>query len=153
MYLPRHIIQKGNLKIGITGVGIALEGLVPQSLYGNTRYVEPIRKVTEQADILKYDEKCDLVICLSHLGYKYDTSKVSDVLLARDSRSIDLILGGHTHTFMDSPDTFRNRAGEPVIIHQVGWGGMRLGKIRFTFEKNKRKKCVSCEGIWVKSKF
>lgn len=150
-YVPRHIIQKGNLKIGITGVGIELDGLVPQPLYGNTRYLDPIANASKQADILKHDEKCDLVICLSHLGYRYDTDKVSDIHLARDSRSIDLILGGHTHTFMDAPDTYRNTEGHPVIIHQVGWAGMRLGKIDVTFERNRKKRCITCDGIWIKN--
>jgi 5'-nucleotidase len=76
---------------------------------------------------------------------------VSDIHLAQESESIDLILGGHTHTFMDAPDIRRNKAGDPVIIHQVGWAGMRLGKIDVTFEHNKRNKCISCDGIWVKN--
>jgi len=150
-YQPRKIFQKGNLRIGVTGVGIELDGLVPQSLYGTTRYLDPIANAIAQADILKHDEKCDLVICLSHLGYKYDSDKVSDITLARNSRSIDVILGGHTHTFMDQPDIQRNREGKNVIIHQAGWGGIRLGKIEISFERNKPNKCVSCEGIWVKA--
>lgn len=147
---PRHIIQKGNLKIGITGVGIELNGLVPTALYGNTRYLDPIERASAEADILRHDEKCDLVICLSHLGYKYDKPKVSDIQLAQNSRSIDIIIGGHTHTFMDQPDYFRNRDGKYVMINQVGWAGLRLGKIDITLERNKPNKCVSCEGIWVK---
>ncbi len=149
-YVPRRTFQKGNIKIGITGVGIELDGLVPETLYGPTRYLDPIAHATAQADILKHDEKCDLVICLSHLGYKYDHAKVSDIQLAQNSKSIDIIIGGHTHTFMDKPDIYRNKEGENVIIHQVGWAGIRLGKIDVTFEKNKRNKCVTCEGIWVK---
>ncbi len=100
-YVAQENFSKGKFKIGVTGVGIELDGLVPQSLYGTTRYLDPIANATAQADILKHDEKCDLVICLSHLGYKYDSSKVSDITLAQNSRSIDIILGGHTHTFMD----------------------------------------------------
>jgi len=149
-YVPSRIFQKGNIKIGITGVGIELDGLVPQTLYGPTRYLDPIAHATAQADILKHDEKCDIVICLSHLGYKYDSTKVSDIVLAQNSKSIDIIIGGHTHTFMDKPDIYRNKEGENVIIHQVGWAGIRLGKIEVTFEKSKRNKCVTCEGIWVK---
>ena len=149
-YVPRHIIQKGNIKIGITGVGIELDGLVPQTLYGNTKYLDPINHASTQADILRHDEKCDLVICLSHLGYQYDRPKVSDILLAQNSRSIDIILGGHTHTFMDQPDYYRNRDGQYVIVHQVGWAGMRLGKIEIQFENNHKNKCVTCEGMWVK---
>jgi 5'-nucleotidase len=75
---------------------------------------------------------------------------VSDIDLAQNSRSIDIILGGHTHTFMERPDYLRNKDGKFVIIHQVGWGGMRLGKIDLTFEENRRNTCMTCEGIWVK---
>lgn len=151
-YVKRHIIQKGNIKIGLTGVGIELDGLVPQKLYANTKYLDPIKNASEQADILKHDEKCDLVICLSHLGYRYDNDKVSDIHLAKESRSIDLILGGHTHTFMDAPDIYRNTEGQSVIINQVGWAGIRLGKIDVTFERNKRNKCITCDGIWITNK-
>lgn len=149
-FQSRQIIQKGPVKIGITGVGIELDGLVPSNLYGNTKYLEPIARATAEADILKHDEKCDLVICLSHLGYKYERTKVSDIHLAQNSRNIDIIIGGHTHTFMDKPDFLRNKDGDTVMIHQVGWAGLRLGKIDISFEENKPNKCVSCEGIWVK---
>ena len=151
-YMPRHIIQKGNIKVGLTGVGIELNGLVPNNLIGATRYIDPIKTATEQANILKHDEKCDLVICLSHLGYKYDKEKVSDIKLAQNSKSIDIIIGGHTHTFMDKPDFYRNVEGDYVMIHQVGWAGLRLGKIDVQFEKNKKGKCVSCDGLWVNAK-
>src|SRR5688500_3418267 len=150
-YLPRKVFQKGDVRVGVTGVGIELNGLVSSNLYGATKYLDPIKHATEQANILKYDEKCDLVICLSHLGYKYDKVKVSDIQLAQESESIDLIIGGHTHTFMDSPDTYRNKTGAPVIINQVGWAVMRMGKIDVTFERNKKNKCVTCEGIWVRN--
>lgn len=149
-YAPRKIFTRGPLKIGVTGVGIELDGLVPQTLYGTTRYLDPIAHAVEQADILKHDEKCDLVICLSHLGYKYDNAKVSDIVLAQNSRSIDIIIGGHTHTFMDQPEFYNNREGHPVMIHQVGWAGIRLGKITVNFEENRKNTCVTCEGIWVK---
>ena len=151
-YIPYKVFQKGDVKVGVTGVGIELDGLVPSSLYGQTIYLDPLGNAMKQADILKHDEKCDIVICLSHLGYKYDSSKISDIVLAQNSRNIDIIIGGHTHTFMDKPDLLRNKDGQPVIIHQVGWAGMRLGKIDITLERNKRNKCVTCEGMWVKNK-
>lgn len=149
-HVTRKIFRRGPLKIGVTGVGIELAGLVPKPLYGETQYLDPITHATEEADILKHDEKCDLVICLSHLGYKFDGKKVSDIHLAENSRSIDIILGGHTHTFMNQPDYRRNREGNNVAIHQVGWAGLRLGRIDVDFEKNRRKKCVTCNSLWVK---
>lgn len=150
-FAERKVFQKGKIRIGVTGVGIELDGLVPSKLYGNTVYLDPIKHATAQAAILKHDEKCDVVICLSHLGYNFNSSKVCDITLAQNSQDIDIIIGGHTHTFMDKPDMQRNLDGEAVIIHQVGWGGLRLGKIEMTFERNKRNKCVTCEGMYVKS--
>jgi len=149
-YLPRKVFHRGPLKIGVTGVGIALDGLVPKPLYGETQYFNPIEAAIREADILKHDEHCDLVICLSHLGYRYESRKVSDIVLARESRSIDIIIGGHTHTFMDAPDMQHNKEGHPVLIHQVGWAGQRLGRIDVTFEQNRKNRCVTCDGIWVK---
>ena len=149
-YISRKVFTKGDLRIGVTGAGIEMDGLVPPALYGPTRYLDPIAHATAEADILKHDEKCDLVICLSHLGYKYDNAKVSDIHLAQNSRSIDIIIGGHTHTFMDQPEYYRNKEGQSVMINQVGWAGIRLGKIEVTFEANRKNKCISCEGIWVK---
>ena len=143
------IIQRGEVKIGILGVGIELDGLVPKKLMGNTQYNDPIAKAQKTANKLKNELGCDLVICLSHLGYKYKESKVSDVKLALNTENIDLILGGHTHTFMKSPDLRRNMKGEPVIINQVGWAGIMMGRIDLTFEKNKKGKCVSCKNLFV----
>ena len=147
--VPYHIIDRGDIKIGILGVGIELEGLVPASLYGKTRYLDPIASANETATLLRRDEKCDFVICLSHLGYRYQEQKVSDQTLARESSDIDVILGGHTHTFMDRPDVVQNRAKSPVLINQVGWAGVRLGRIDMTFEYNHKYKCVSCNNLWV----
>jgi len=143
------IIQKGDVKIGILGVGIELDGLVPRKLIGNTQYNDPIAKAQKTANKLKNELDCDLVICLSHLGYKYRDNKVSDVKLALNTENIDLILGGHTHTFMRSPDLNRNIKGEPVIINQVGWAGIMMGRIDLKFEKNKKGKCVSCENLFI----
>ena len=80
--------------------------------------------------------KCDLVICLSHLGYKYKEEKISDEILAKQSLNIDLILGGHTHTFLDEPARYRNREGKEILVAQVGWAGIKLGRIDFYVEKN-----------------
>jgi 5'-nucleotidase len=88
---------------------------------------------------LKNQHKCDLIICLSHLGYKYGGDKISDVKLAEQSEHIDLIIGGHTHTFLPQPDRIKNKIGKEVMVNQVGWAGIHLGRIDYTFEPLKNK--------------
>jgi 5'-nucleotidase len=128
-FKPYHTFVKQNVKIGVLGVGVELNGLVSKKNYENTRYLDPISSVQKTTDILRNDEKCNIVICLSHLGYKYDSNKVSDIILAKETHGIDVIIGGHTHTFLDKPDIQKNKKGLPVVINQVGWAGVRLGKI------------------------
>lgn len=144
------IIEKGPLKIGIFGLGIELVGLVPEKFYGDTKYLDPLPIADEVSGRLKRDEKCDYVICLSHLGYEYSTDKVSDVVVARNSENIDLIIGGHTHTYMEEAVVERNKKGRPVLINQVGRSGTMLGKIELIFEENRKGKCETCTNLWVK---
>lgn len=133
---PYKIYKKGALKIGITGIGIELNGLVPEKLYGKIKYNDPVEKLNKVAAYLKEEKKCDLVICLSHLGYSYKNEKINDLTLAPQTKNVDLILGGHTHTFLKEPITIKNVVGKSVIINQVGWAGLVLGKIEFTFNKH-----------------
>ena len=147
---PYKIFQKGDLKIGVFGVGIELEGLVAPEMCKNVRYLDPLKKANTYAQILKQEEQCDLVICLSHLGYKYKENKISDIVLAKQSKNIDVIIGGHTHTFMKSAKTYMNLDQKEVIINQVGWAGMMLGRLDFYFERNRKGKCVSCGNSLIK---
>lgn len=145
------IFESGDIKIGVFGLGIKLDGLVPAKLYKNTVYEDPIVKAQQYADILKKDFKCDLVVCLSHLGYKYRSNNlVSDLVIASSTKNIDLILGGHTHTFMKQPKLVTNLKGDQVIISQAGWGGILMGHIKIHFEKNKKRKCVTCNNQVIK---
>jgi 5'-nucleotidase len=91
--------------------------------------------------ILKDDEKCDLVICLSHLGYDYkgDDTKISDLTIAKATKNIDLIIGGHTHTFLPKPTVVKNIDNKNVLVNQVGCYGLNLGKIDFYFDIDKNK--------------
>lgn len=135
---PYKIFKIDGIDVGVFGLGIELEGLVTKTLYGETVYLEPIKIANEIADRLRHDYKCDLIICLSHLGYKYKEKKVSDLDLAYNTRNIDLILGGHTHTLLDHPDELPNAVGKKVLVNQVGWAGIALGKIDYYFEKKKK---------------
>jgi len=136
---PYKVFQKGEIKIGVTGVGVELDGLVPDKLFGEVRYQNPIKILNRTAEILKNDLNCDLIICLSHLGYKYSSKKVSDIILAENSENVDIIIGGHTHTFLDKPMVVNNLKSEPVVINQVGWAGINLGRLDITLKKNARK--------------
>lgn len=151
---PYLILRKGGLKIGITGVGIELNGLVPDDLAGNTQYLDPIASVNKVAEMLKKRHQCDMVICLSHLGYQYreSNSKMSDLVLAKETEYIDLIIGGHTHTFLDKPVLQRNKRGADVVINQVGWGGILLGRLDYEFLKNGKKNLVETNAIRIEQK-
>jgi len=127
------ILNRGGIKIGIFGVGIELEGLVPDSKFGETRYIDPIDIANQQAINLK-EKGCDLIICLSHLGYEYPTAKLSDKVLAKKTKNIHLIIGGHTHTFLEKPTEELNSEGKIVLINQVGFAGLNLGRIDFEIE-------------------
>ena len=132
---PYKIFVRNGVRIGVFGLGIELTGLVPKSLYKETIYMDPITIGDKLSKQLRYDEKCDFVICLSHLGYRYRSDKISDVVLAQNTEEIDLILGGHTHTFMSEPHIELNKKGEEVIINQAGWAGIMLGRLDIFFEK------------------
>lgn len=136
------IIQKQGLRIGLTGVGIDVTGLVDPNAHKGMTYLDPIPVVNRIAKMLKKDKKCDLIICLSHLGYQYEDDKVSDLKLAAQTSDIDIILGGHTHTFLDTPTRVRNLAGQDVWVNQVGFAGIRLGRLDIAFNKKTRKKDV-----------
>ena len=139
------IFEIDGLKIGVIGTGIELKGLVPKTMYKDTRYLDPIASAQHYASQLKNENKCDYVICLSHLGYRYNGDKVSDVVLAQNTQDIDLIIGGHTHTFMRKADRRRNLNGDPVIVTQAGWAGILLGHIDVYFERSKKKQCITCK--------
>lgn len=139
--VPYKVFKKGKLKIGVTGVGIEMKGLVPDNLFGNTVYLDPIQKVNETAAMLKKEKDCDLVICLSHLGYQYkeDINRISDLILAKETEHIDLIIGGHTHTFLSEPVLVKNKTGADVLVNQVGWAGIQLGRLDYEFSRFKKK--------------
>lgn len=150
---PYRIFKKGKIKIGVFGIGIELTGLVPDNLTGKTQYLNPVEKANAIAELLKKQKDCDMVICLSHLGYSYSgENKISDVLLAKASRNIDLILGGHTHTFLDAPVVLKNKDGHDVIINQVGFAGIILGRLDFEFTKFNPKKLSGAHSISVMKK-
>jgi len=148
---PYKIFEIDGLKIGVLGLGIELKGLVPKVLYGETQYSDPIPVAQKYATLLKQELKCDYVICLSHLGYKYrEGDKISDVHVSQATSNIDLFIGGHTHSFMKTADVRRNKDGKEVLVSQAGWAGILLGRIDVSFERTNGKKCITCKNSVVK---
>ncbi len=138
---PYKIFKKGGIKIGVFGLGIELNGLVDPKMFKETKYLNPIEITQDMTRILKEEQKCDLIICLSHLGYQYKNNdqKISDLKLAALTKNIDLIIGGHTHTFLPKPTIVKNSEGKNMLVNQVGCYGLYLGKIDFYFDSNKNK--------------
>ena len=135
---PYKIFSKEGIRIGVFGLGIQLEGLVGKKMYKETVYLDPVEIAADTARNLREEENCQLVICLSHLGYHYQTDKISDLRLASLTKDIDLIIGGHTHTFLDKPTVTQNSEGKNMLINQVGWAGINLGRIDFYFDDDEK---------------
>ncbi|MFC0604534.1 bifunctional metallophosphatase/5'-nucleotidase [Winogradskyella pulchriflava] len=139
---PYKIFVKDGIKIGVFGLGVQLDGLVDKNMYKETVYHDPIEIAQDMSRILKEEKACDLVICLSHIGYHYSNvpDRVCDLSLAKATKDIDLIIGGHTHTFLPKPTIEKNSIGNNVLINQVGAYGLYLGRIDFYFEPGKATK-------------
>ncbi len=136
---PYQTFVKDGIKIGVFGLGIKLEGLVHPKMFKETKYLDPIEISQDMSRILKEDEQCDLVICLSHLGY-YDQrnpKNISDLNLAKVTKNIDLIIGGHSHTFLPKPTIVKNIDNQKMLVNQVGCYGLNLGRIDFFFDEKK----------------
>lgn len=147
MTSPFKVFEVNGVKIGVFGLGIDLDGLVTKKLYKETRYLDPVEITQDTVRILKEEKGCDLIICLSHLGYEYrNPQTASDVVLASRTQDIDLIIGGHTHTFLEKPVIHNNRIDKPVLINQVGCYGINLGRIDFYFDRGE---LVGGEGITI----
>ncbi|HUH52398.1 MAG TPA: metallophosphoesterase [Flavobacterium sp.] len=137
-FIKNHkVFVVDGVRIGIFGLGVELDGLVSKVNYKETHYLDPIEIAQDMARLLKHEKKCDLVICLSHIGYKYDSDKVSDLVLAAKTKDIDLIIGGHTHTFLSKPTLVKNIEGNEVLVNQVGCYGINLGRIDFYLQPDK----------------
>ena len=132
--LPYHILRRGGVKVGFFGIGVNLDGLSPSSCWKGMYYIDPIEQANSMAQLLR-DLGCDLVVCLSHLGFEYSNTQVSDKVLAAQTSNIHLILGGHTHTFMEKPLIVENADKKPVLINQTGWAGLFLGRIDIDFRR------------------
>ncbi|MFI5137332.1 MAG: hypothetical protein ACHQIM_05855 [Sphingobacteriales bacterium] len=127
---PYLIINSGNFRVGITGVCHPVNGI---------NYNDAIESANRMARFLKADEKCDFVICLSHLGYEQEGDKADNQKLAMQSENIDMIIGGKNNKLLNNSMVLRNKMEHEVILAQTGWDGIMMGRTIINFDKTKQK--------------
>ncbi len=133
---PYVVLERNGVKIGVMGVSPQLEGLVAKDNYEGVEYLSPIESVNQVAKYLKLTERCDLIICLSHLGWNIEG--VDDRMLIENTRYIDVVLGGHSHTYLEQPKHLTNADGAPVIYNQMGKNARFVGTLSITMEEEKK---------------
>ena len=136
---PLTILKRGSMRIGVFGLGVGLHGVVKPELHGDVSMYNTITRARMMAKSLRSFHKCDLVICLSHLGYQYQTSSnrpqtPDDRTIAQQVEGIDIIIGGHTHTFLEQPEILQHPSGQRTLITQMGHSGVRLGHLELNLE-------------------
>lgn len=128
---PYAIVQKAGLKIGVIGVLCGLKEMVAGDIAGRIPAFDTVPTVQKYADELR--PKCDLVIALTHIGYEaHNPGDLLDSGLAAATRNIDIIVGGHSHTFLEEAVKVKNLDGREVPIVQVGWMGAYMGEFKVT---------------------
>lgn len=133
---PYTIIERKGVRIGVFGLCPELKGLVSEANYGVIKYLDPIQKGNEIANFLRKEKKCDVIICLSHLGW--DIDGIDDTELIPATRNIDLVLGGHSHTYFCELRYLKNLDGEEIPDDQNGKSAIWVGKMTLDLLKVKR---------------
>ncbi len=135
-----HVVKEvGGLRIGLFGLGISPTGLITPDNFKPVLYLDPVRMSRGVIKLLREQERCTLVLGMSHLGYYPDAKngEVGDTQVAAQVEGIDFIASGHTHTFMEKPVLQKNPAGKDTIIFQVGRSGIYIGRVDFTVRDGK----------------
>lgn len=130
---PYVVLKRGGLRIGVFGLSPQLDGLVMAKTCAGVKYNDPVKAANDVAKLLKEQEKCDLVVCLSHLGW--DIIGIDDTELMRQTRNIDIVLGGHSHSYFNALEYEENIDGKPVPNDQNGKHGIYVGKITVDFSR------------------
>jgi 5'-nucleotidase len=131
------VLERDDVKIGVIGLTINPDGLVAKKSIEGLKYFNPLEPANRMAAFLKKEKKCDLVICLSHLGYYPGDNNFNDITIAENSRNIDIILGGHSHVFSQQPDRRVNLDGKEVVIHHAGAYGINVGRLDVVLERRR----------------
>ena len=136
---PYIVRELGGIRIGLFGLGIKLEGLNPPESFKGVKYLDPVRMARGSVRVLRENEKCAMVVCMSHLGYYPEPRKdeMGDTQVVAQVDGIDFIASGHTHTFMKTPVLAKQPSGRDTVIFQVGKSGIYLGRVDFTVRGNR----------------
>lgn len=145
---PFKVLERGGFRVGVFGLGVRLAGLVAPANCNTVRFSEIMPTAQEMADHLRSEEGCDIVIALTHIGY--ESGDECDRKLAAGTHGVDFILGGHSHTFLERPEILSNAKGEPVVVNQVGFGGVCVGKIVVGAEAGERLAMLSSDNMTVR---
>jgi 5'-nucleotidase len=131
---PYLILERAGLRIGILALDVNPKSLIIENNYKGMTYQDPIERANEVSLFLKKRKKCDVIICLSHLGGDSTKAEVNDFEIAHKTRFIDVIIGGHSHSMITNT-TVKNASGKPIVIAQMGKSGLYLGRVELYLEK------------------
>lgn len=134
---PWIILKRKGVKIGVFGLDPMMDGLVSKNNYGEVKYIDPATVATQTATMLKKEKGCDVVICLSHLGW--DGNGDTDQSVIPKTRNIDLVLGGHSHTYMKTLMYVKDSDGKEVPVDQNGKNAIYVGKMVIDLKKTHSK--------------
>ena len=134
---PYVILERRGQRIGVFGLSPKLDGLVSKDDYRGVRYLDPVETARDVARLLKEEKKCDIVICLSHLGWDMAPADVDDSTMIAGTRGIDLVLGGHSHTYFERLQWVVDADGRQVPVDQNGKHGIFVGRIVMSIQNRK----------------
>jgi 5'-nucleotidase len=135
--VKRYVVKTvGGIRVGLFGLGVSPVALITPANFKGVTYIDPVVAARNVVKKLREEERCTLVVCMSHLGYFAD-GKRGDTLVAAQVDGIDFIASGHTHTFMEQPVTQTQPCGAKTLIFQVGKSGIYVGRVDFTFRTGK----------------
>ena len=130
---PYVVIRRNGVKIGVFGLSPKMKGLVSDKNCVGVKYLDPVKAAQKTADMLKNKEKCDLVVCISHLGWNIGGD--DDVLMMKNTRNIDIVLGGHSHSYFKQEKWVKNLDGVSVPNDQNGKSGIFVGRLEVEMKK------------------
>jgi 5'-nucleotidase len=135
--VKRYVVKTvGGIRVGLFGLGVSPVALITPDNFKGVTYSDPVVAARDVVQKLREEERCALVVGMSHLGY-YADGKSGDTFVASQVDGIDFIASGHTHTFMKEPVTQTQPCGAKTTIFQVGKSGIYVGRVDFTFRNGK----------------